>query len=1320
LKLIKIIGLTFSMVVVSCVPLSTTEDKSTLKYSNSPGVSGDQKAASIAAFKSTVYPLVRSMSCVNCHGDAKKYQPYYAISDAEGAWKNLTDANKVNLDSPESSRIYLRIKNDLHNCLTDTSDAECDTEAANMLTAIKKWKSLVNYSSASKLRTGEIPFVDAMLTNADIENGTLLLEAEQTDFASETLFGRFLVELDSRALSNKYVYTPMPEANPNTLATRTASIVKGSNCEVTTSTMLSNSQNGPYRISEEGTHINSGRTTPGGLIRPDKRMTYAKMLTGWSAGVASGTGTITNLDSILIKDSSFDFTTANINVTSSGRVKTQIDISDVKLTGNSFDKVAFKTLPYFIPRAKVFDTAGAFLNTPNADIVTYKGQTLKLKNIFKLPMEQFTPADIIAFFETNEADTMTTTKFRKDILYRFVTDYMTSLYSTTNKYTAIENMDTTHMYSLYGNLKLDIKACPSGVCTSTTQVLEVTPGTDSDGVVLTYDNALDILKVNAAGTGFVTGTQAELNAGKAFRRLDIYAYTYEGTTSKTYGDNFNQIFYDFSTGAYTTKATVNFPLNVAAQNIDLKAFYIASTSSLSASDNLANFQATLYPVIQKAACISCHAGSQPARVQHSNSNPLTAFNEIIKYNLVNFTKPAKSFRLALYPTESSIAHNCGTSDADCSKTQAAFIAAIEQWNTANQVSLASSVAVPYKVLSESERAPGMLQYKFNAKKTGYYNIWTKVKSANGMRLNLRVMEQKITNGVTSYTDLKTYSGIKTPALTANSCITYTYPEYTDWTWFTPGRSDDLTKLDSRGTLKKDSNNVSLVLADNRTYWKLETGKTYMVQFFETAPNMKVDSISIDYVAGYSDLLDYQPDLLARDENNIAEYKKRVLTYDISNMVGLTGENKAYFKVEVKTALGGLNYVFRNPRFVSTATNIEVKGIKVLINGQHSFSDASWDTINYITGDDKILTYAPLTTLVSNGPTKDTFSFVFDKLTTSNSAVADIDPRGTAPIISSGRSCRELNLFINTVKPILRNARLMLKDTDAGYLNYITGYPGSDRGNLNNPTTYQCMTCHNDTHPYFKMTTFDYPEILCSQALSRVDFTNYRDSLLVRGIDGSGTHPKLHFIEELEYTSDLKSVVDYNAADGTRILNGYIKNQAGTDTRMVSSRFIAGAYFNTYTPADLGLGNVWSSLSTTDQEYARTFVGQLKHDSFISVPDLKMKTYYEPLVHDDLIGKTLLENDNLTTGLFNKNGVNMYDVFTPTRTTTMANLNNLPYHIVAKKDANNKTVRDANGKIYDSAYTYDQTIENFEKLKSQYRDAILRWIAAEHQHIIDGN
>src|SRR5665648_1097940 len=78
---------------------------------------GYDRAKSLAAFKQTVYPIVNGQTCVNCHNSSSAGQsPIFADNNAEKAYDAITMSKKVDLLSPESSRIVVKLKTQSHNC----------------------------------------------------------------------------------------------------------------------------------------------------------------------------------------------------------------------------------------------------------------------------------------------------------------------------------------------------------------------------------------------------------------------------------------------------------------------------------------------------------------------------------------------------------------------------------------------------------------------------------------------------------------------------------------------------------------------------------------------------------------------------------------------------------------------------------------------------------------------------------------------------------------------------------------------------------------------------------------------------------------------------------------------------------------------------------------------------------------------------------------------------------------------------------------------------------------------------------------------------
>jgi hypothetical protein len=119
-----------------------------------------------AIFEATLYPHLTNQAnfCVTCHGVTQA--PTFAVADATASYNAIVTEQKVNLNAPDVSRVYLRPKDDRHNC---GGDIECDRIAADFLTAIQDWG---NQASANvPPPTNGTPVVSMMATFADAEAG---------------------------------------------------------------------------------------------------------------------------------------------------------------------------------------------------------------------------------------------------------------------------------------------------------------------------------------------------------------------------------------------------------------------------------------------------------------------------------------------------------------------------------------------------------------------------------------------------------------------------------------------------------------------------------------------------------------------------------------------------------------------------------------------------------------------------------------------------------------------------------------------------------------------------------------------------------------------------------------------------------------------------------------------------------------------------------------------------------------------------------------------------------------------------------------------
>jgi hypothetical protein len=87
-----------------------------------------------ADFGNTVYPVL-TQHCSDCHGDGGQ-TPYIASSNIETAYEQ--SKSRINLGTPENSRLVVRLEFDAHNCWT----ADCKSDAAYMETKILELSAL--------------------------------------------------------------------------------------------------------------------------------------------------------------------------------------------------------------------------------------------------------------------------------------------------------------------------------------------------------------------------------------------------------------------------------------------------------------------------------------------------------------------------------------------------------------------------------------------------------------------------------------------------------------------------------------------------------------------------------------------------------------------------------------------------------------------------------------------------------------------------------------------------------------------------------------------------------------------------------------------------------------------------------------------------------------------------------------------------------------------------------------------------------------------------------------------------------------------------
>jgi mono/diheme cytochrome c family protein len=1092
---VKTLGayLILTLSITSCVP---SGQKTNLVFESKDNGNGPvtvyNREKSINAFKTTLHPFVRAKTCISCH---TAQSPAFAQSNAVAAFDAITMSRKVDLCKPETSRIVLKLKDDSHNCWTQ----DCNADSQALLAEIKKWAAGagVDCNSTGSLKTETKPFPSS-LDMAQTEHGTLLLQAEQSLWESEIIQGRFGEAQDSMAGEGKFLHFLPIESNPrNVTRNLTIDAARFSTCrEFDDAQDINNVSNRAIKVMQDRVHnpsetilsesniVNDGHapkiaSLQYNIIRPDKRLEYAQMLVSRD---------FTNLNSVLLTDG-FPVTVA--------RQKGQ------KLGGFTGTPIlrrpAIFVLPKFASHGIVFDGAGNFKSGKNLHNVFQQSFNETLSSIKEnLSKPDFSPLKQYAF-------------------YKDLKDYTTDIFYSGSTLRTNSNINYA---TFLGN---DVQAMLSRDAAVTFQCPPSIPNCDASelrftinqsGPVLTQSTALDCYQIY--GTQIVEVPTASCNTGdsKFFHLIDLYVHVTVNSPAVV-TRSVNTLFTSTTPNSFSPIETYNsnpsnqiFLNDLVRREENPDYLYVSPSSNVSLSDKIDNFTVSTYNVLRGASCVTCHGASSPGVgvPQFASGSPANSYQAIKQY--INFDEPNRSFR---FIRTGMLAHNCTLENANnCAGITSDLVNSINAWKAANDQVAQTSGLNAFKNLSRNERLPGRAKYNFKITEQGKYNVWAKLKNIGAgaqSRINFRLIDSNNAS--------IPYSTSSTGDPTRQTCYPWTIGTSADvWEWTSPGRQNELAVLDQRGNLLLNNSLQPLALPDSRIYFNLTPGD-YTLDIIGLTEGVKLDVVGLNKVTNppvVASRLEFQPDRRAIDEKHVSDYKRRILRYDLSSLLRLTDGKTAFFEIEVKKEFNNQNYVFRNPRFITSPSNfnIYVKGIKVLINGVWNFPDATFKNLEAVVGDNKVLTYAPLVSLV--GTNSDEISFEFEKLNITQDSLSTLYPKGPPPSIAEDRRCLDLDFFVRNVKPILRNSRVML-NTELN--DYFSKFPGGPRDGAREPQAYNCISCHGPNHPYFKMSTFTNDEEFCREAISRVDFDNFYQSLVVRGINGTGNHPKFVFVEKFQ-------------------------------------------------------------------------------------------------------------------------------------------------------------------------------------------------------------
>jgi hypothetical protein len=104
-------------------------------FSGSASPSGISETEQVAAFEATLWPLLTSRTCGDCHTTVNGRTPFLlADGNSTVAFRAIVDNGKVNFDNASASRLVARLASDQHHCWSD-----CSGDGLEMHMAIEAW-----------------------------------------------------------------------------------------------------------------------------------------------------------------------------------------------------------------------------------------------------------------------------------------------------------------------------------------------------------------------------------------------------------------------------------------------------------------------------------------------------------------------------------------------------------------------------------------------------------------------------------------------------------------------------------------------------------------------------------------------------------------------------------------------------------------------------------------------------------------------------------------------------------------------------------------------------------------------------------------------------------------------------------------------------------------------------------------------------------------------------------------------------------------------------------------------------------------------------
>lgn len=383
------------------------------------------------------------------------------------------------------------------------------------------------------------------------------------------------------------------------------------------------------------------------------------------------------------------------------------------------------------------------------------------------------------------------------------------------------------------------------------------------------------------------------------------------------------------------------------------------------------FATTVHP-ITRARCINCHGSFQ--QPLHAVADSVQAHDAVVNSFKVNFANTASS-RLVLKLGEDK--HNCWSV---CETNAAEMLAAINDWKVRNDIAEAAnnnggdtgggSTNVDGLKTSESDT----VEMELNGNNAT--DVGTVVLLAEAATLKTP-MERVVDGDINGVWVNSTGENLGDNDNTAGSSYFLYNLSMTD--------SYDVYAYINTPTGSDDSFHVKV---GNNNYTEWHTGTTSGYEWRKVTSTSAMNDISYPIVAGNNQILEM------RQREDGAKLSKVVITKDTGiNLDDISGGVKVTLSYDLSGLLNNVpatflidleeydmySYKFSNPRIMS-GSNIHVKNIKPLINGQYNPQHATYTLIERtVTPGTTTLSPRALIALKSIGNAGDRISFAFEAL-----------------------------------------------------------------------------------------------------------------------------------------------------------------------------------------------------------------------------------------------------------------------------------------------------------------------------------------------------